>query len=298
MKHLFFAFAFLSAGVISAQTEEQQIKSLLHDFFYAIHMADSSMMLATMHPTAQIVSLDERIPGGISEHRDAKLLAQGIQRLTPGNQVEKIWKYEINVDDRLAQAWLPYTFYLNGQISHCGSNNITLGKSTDGWKIIHLVDTRKKSCEYASLEADLQQFMDQWHQAAAVADEDKYFGSMTADGIFLGTDATEKWYTHEIASLFAEHFEKESAWSFKAREREFYFSDDQNTAWFDEVLDTWMGECRGSGVLVRNSDDTWSLAHYNLAILVPNDLVKDYLELRKQLPQEDKPRILDPIRRN
>ena len=33
--------------------------------------------------------------------------------------------------------------------------------------------------------------LDDWHQAASVADEARYFGHFAPNGIFMGTDATE-----------------------------------------------------------------------------------------------------------
>ncbi len=39
-----------------------------------------------------------------------------------------------------------------------------------------------------------------------------------------------------------------------------------------------MGTCRGSGVLIKEGTG-WTLQHYDLAIMVPNDLVNDFLKL-------------------
>ena len=45
-----------------------------------------------------------------------------------------------------------------------------------------------------------------------------------------------------------------------------------DVAWFDEDLDAAnLGPARGSGVLVRGDDGVWRIAHYNLAITVPNE---------------------------
>jgi hypothetical protein len=57
-----------------------------------------------------------------------------------------------------------------------------------------------------------------------------------------------------------------------------YWGDNQRVVWFEEMLDTQMGTCRGSGVLVKESSG-WTIKHYDLAIMVPNDLVKDFLKL-------------------
>jgi len=35
--------------------------------------------------------------------------------------------------------------------------------------------------------------LNNWHKAAADADAKKYFGAMTDDAVFIGTDATENW---------------------------------------------------------------------------------------------------------
>jgi ketosteroid isomerase-like protein len=35
--------------------------------------------------------------------------------------------------------------------------------------------------------------LDNWHKAAGGAQFDAYFNLMTADAIFIGTDATENW---------------------------------------------------------------------------------------------------------
>jgi len=47
----------------------------------------------------------------------------------------------------VAQVWTEYAFYLNKEFSHCGIDAFQLVKDKE-WKIIHLIDTRKKmNCE-------------------------------------------------------------------------------------------------------------------------------------------------------
>jgi len=130
----------------------------------------------------------------------------------------------------------------------------------------------------AQYRTDIHLLMDSWHNAAATADEDVFFGSMTQDCIYLGTDETEKWKRDELKEWSKEYFDRESAWSFTAFDREIYFTKDANTAWFDEKLNTWMGICRGSGVLIR-TDEGWKLKHYNLAVTVPNEKINGFIEL-------------------
>lgn len=127
----------------------------------------------------------------------------------------------------------------------------------------------------------INQFMDNWHKAAATANEDLFFGSMTEDGIYLGTDKTEKWTRDEMAEWANEYFQKESAWSFTATERDIYFSEDGNTAWLNEKLDTWMGVCKGTAVLVLKPEG-WKIALYDLSVTIDNDKIDQFLELIKE----------------
>lgn len=60
------------------------------------------------------------------------------------NFQEKILSYSIQVDGTMAHAWTPYEFYINDKLSHKGVNAFTLFKENDAWKIIYVIDTRRK----------------------------------------------------------------------------------------------------------------------------------------------------------
>ena len=126
----------------------------------------------------------------------------------------------------------------------------------------------------------VEQALDAWHKAAAEADYEGYFGRMTQDAIFIGTDATENWSFGAFRSFAKPYFDRGRAWDFSAVERHIFFNESGDTAWFDELLDTWMGLCRGSGVL-KKSGNEWKIAHYVLSIAVPNENVNELLELKK-----------------
>jgi ketosteroid isomerase-like protein len=125
----------------------------------------------------------------------------------------------------------------------------------------------------ADPKAAVAAVLDDWHKAAAAADEARYFGHFTADAIFLGTDATERWTRDEFRAWSKPHFSKGKAWSFKAVSRNITLSKDGAVAWFDEALDTPnLGPSRGSGVLVKEGN-VWKIAQYNLSVPIPNDLM-------------------------
>jgi ketosteroid isomerase-like protein len=141
----------------------------------------------------------------------------------------------------------------------------------------------------SSPEADVAAVLDDWHAAAAGAQEERYFAHFAAGAVFLGTDATERWTAEEFRRYAHPHFAKGKAWSFKAVERHVAFSGDGAVAWFDEKLDTPnLGPCRGSGVLVREKG-VWKIAQYNLAVPIPNDLMKEVKEQIERFEGRRKP---------
>ena len=95
--------------------------------------------------------------------------------------------------------------------------------------------------------------LDSWHDAAGNAKFDAYFDLMTETGVFIGTDATENWQNEAFRNFSKPYFDKGKAWNFNSLQRSIYLSKDQKTAWFDELLDTQMKICRGSGVLIKES---------------------------------------------
>lgn len=123
--------------------------------------------------------------------------------------------------------------------------------------------------------------MDSWHKAAATANFEAYFDLMTSEAVFIGTDAAEVWGKQEFMEFSKPYFDRGKAWEFTAVERNIYLSPDGEMAWFDELLDTWMQLCRGSGVLVRTPQG-WRIAHYVLSLTIPNDQIQPVIELKQE----------------
>lgn len=273
-----------------AQTDERSaVIAVIQRMFDGMRAADSSAVRSVFDPSARLQSVftnKEGQPVLATETIDEFVGAVG----TPHKEVwdERIWTYDVNLDGPMATAWTEYTFFLDNKMLHCGVNAFHLFKGPQGWKITQITDTRhKQGCQTApdADEAAINRLMDDWHHAAAVADEDAFFGSMAPDGIYLGTDATERWLRDDMREWSKKYFERESAWAFTAHDRRVYFSADGQLAWFEELLDTWMGLCRGSGVL-KKSNEGWKISHYNLAVTVPNDLIKGFVELVKKAPEK------------
>ena len=126
--------------------------------------------------------------------------------------------------------------------------------------------------------------LDSWHKAASKADFKQYFDNFAEDAVFIGTDATENWDKKAFMVWAKPYFDKGKAWDFKPLERHVYFSKDGNLAWFDELLNTQMKICRGSGVMVKLKRE-WKIKQYVLSMTIPNNQIQEVLKAKA--PAED-----------
>ncbi|MCS3869115.1 hypothetical protein J3D55_002031 [Chryseobacterium ginsenosidimutans] len=118
---------------------------------------------------------------------------------------------------------------------------------------------------------EIGKMLDGFNIAAAKADFNAYFNYYADESTFIGTDATEVWDKKEFMIWGKPHFDKKKTWNFTSLKRNIYFSKDGKLAWFDELLDTQMKICRGSGV-VEKINGAWKVKQYVLSMTIPNDV--------------------------
>jgi hypothetical protein len=136
--------------------------------------------------------------------------------------------------------------------------------------------------EPATIEANKVQIaamLDSFNAAAARSDYDGYFSFYTSDAIFIGTDATENWDKPAFMVWAKPYFDKKTTWNFTALERNIFFGNHADIAWFDELLNTQMKICRGSGVVVKK-DGKWKVQQYVLSTTIPNSLIDSVVSIK------------------
>ncbi len=136
----------------------------------------------------------------------------------------------------------------------------------------------------AGIEDDKKQIaamLDSFNLEAARADYNGYFNNYTSDAIFIGTDATERWNKEQFMVWAKPYFDRGKAWNFKSIDRHIYIDENKNTAWFDELLNTQMKICRGSGVVVKKGNE-WKIQQYVLSMTMPNNQINEALKLKTQ----------------
>lgn len=132
-------------------------------------------------------------------------------------------------------------------------------------------------------EGVVHQALNNFHRAASTADSLAYFGAFTADGVFLGTDATERWTVEEFKGYARGSFSRGRGWHYVPTERWVTVSPDGRTAWFDErLINASYGETRGSGALLL-TETGWKVAQYNLTIPIPNALAREFATRIREL---------------
>lgn len=127
--------------------------------------------------------------------------------------------------------------------------------------------------------------LDAWHRAAAEARFQDFFDLMSPEAVFVGTDASENWSRTEFMAFSKPYFDRGKAWSFTSVQRNLYLSRDGKMGWFDELLDTWMLLCRGSGVVIK-TETGWKIAHYVLSVTMPNDRIQEAIDLKREPDSE------------
>lgn len=260
-------------------TEEEQIIGTVLRVFDAMRMQDSAMARPLFAPNCRLFtpSINTSGQSKLSEEPIATFFKSiGTKRKEKID--ERILKYKIDIDGPLASVWADYNLYVDTTFIHCGVDVFQLYKSNEGWKIFELADTRRKTGCLQDPRDEVVSFLDKWHKDAAAANGEDYFGAFTLDGVFLGTDATERWTREEFRTWAKPQFDNKRGWNFKPSKRFISFNADNTLGWFDEELATWMGPCRGSGVLSK-INGVWKIKQYNLTILVPNEKVQDYLKV-------------------
>ncbi|MCG8373579.1 MAG: nuclear transport factor 2 family protein [Balneolales bacterium] len=139
-------FSVLPLHVAAQEAEKQAVQKVIENLFDGMREGDSAKVAMSFNRGAVMETIQMNPEGNVVKSTGSLkgfLNAVG----TPHDQVwdEKIGSYEIKIDAGLATAWTPYQFYLGEQFSHCGVNSFQLAKLDGEWKIIYIVDTRRRS---------------------------------------------------------------------------------------------------------------------------------------------------------
>ena len=156
---------------------------------------------------------------------------------------------------------------------------ITLGVSI--FLFCACVTSNVVKTDKSAIKKEVNTLLVNWHKAASDANFKEYFRVLDSTTVYIGTAAEEIWTKEQFANFSKPYFDKGKAWSFTTLERNIYMSESANIVWFDELIDTWMGTCRGSGVLEKK-EDSWKIKQYVLSVAIPNDDIQAVIDIKKK----------------
>lgn len=148
MKRLVALFLFMfsvSVGFAQYEGEEQAVMKPIEAMFKGMATGDSTLIRQQFENEITMVTVFKNKEGKATLRREQSL--DGFLKAVAGKHEpfnEPIWNVDIRIDGDLALVSCDYAFYLGKAFSHCGIDAWQLIKRDDGWKIFHLVDTRKK----------------------------------------------------------------------------------------------------------------------------------------------------------
>lgn len=144
MKTYFILF-FICIGLTS-NAQKQEIQETIEIFFEGFHQRDSMKIKSVCADKMILQSISESaVKGNKLSDESAKEFYKSIASIPVNLKFqEKILNYNIQVDGTMAHVWTPYEFYVNDKLSHTGVNAFTLYKEKDSWKVIYIIDTRRK----------------------------------------------------------------------------------------------------------------------------------------------------------
>lgn len=151
MKNAQFALLVLSLFAtmpLTAQKDDKAIKAVVNQFFEGLEKGDTMLLkkACTGTPVMQTYMADRDGKWQVFTE-DFNEFVTFVATPTKDKYDEQIEFESILSEQSLASVWTPYKFYLNGKISHCGTNSFQLVKTDEGWKIQYILDTRRKTCK-------------------------------------------------------------------------------------------------------------------------------------------------------
>jgi hypothetical protein len=142
---LVLVICFSTFTTFSQSSEQEAVKKVVNNLFTAMRTSDTTLLKTVFAPDMVLQSIGQKADRSTVLQTDK---AAGFIKAvgTPHKEIydERIVIADVKIDGPLASVWAPYKFYVGTRFSHCGVDVFQLMKTAAGWKIICIVDTRRK----------------------------------------------------------------------------------------------------------------------------------------------------------
>lgn len=138
---LLMSITFLS----KAQSDEEAVKEVIISMFDGMRAKNAEQIISAFSKDAIMQTIQNTPEGTVIGSNTVAEFANSIGSVPAETYLdERLTDFVINVDANMATAWTPYQFYVNEKFSHCGVNSFQLVKFEGQWKIVYIIDTRRK----------------------------------------------------------------------------------------------------------------------------------------------------------
>jgi hypothetical protein len=146
-KYTFFLIpCFLLGSLCQAQQAADSVKAAVNLLFDAMRASDAAGIQNAFADSAILQTIGTNKEGRTVVRNEAvKAFALQVAALPKDSADERIVFETVKIDGPLATVWAPYKFYYAGKFSHCGVDAFQLLRVNGTWKILYLVDTRRKT---------------------------------------------------------------------------------------------------------------------------------------------------------
>jgi len=126
--------------------QESEIQMTIGKFFNAFHQRDSIALKKVCSENLVLHSISESEKESKFSIQKASDFYKSIATIPLTMKFEeKILSFKVQIDGAMAHVWTPYEFYVNDKLSHSGVNSFQLYKENEVWKVVYIIDTRRKS---------------------------------------------------------------------------------------------------------------------------------------------------------
>lgn len=132
--------ATLLAGSVSDNDSPSRV---IESFFDGMRASDGNILKTLITDDITLHTVTQREGETVRVSTEMSRFLESVSNAPVGLLNEELTSLEVHIDGDLATAWMEYNFYRGDEFSHCGVNSMNLIRTTEGWKIFSVVDTRR-----------------------------------------------------------------------------------------------------------------------------------------------------------
>jgi Putative lumazine-binding len=129
-----------------AQSTEDSVKAAVNLLFTGMKNADAATIRRSFADSAMLQTITANAAGKtVARWESVEDFAAHVGKMAKGDADERISFGVVRIDGPLAIVWAPYSFFYKGIFNHCGVDSFQLLPVDGVWKIVYVIDTRRKN---------------------------------------------------------------------------------------------------------------------------------------------------------